>query len=237
MGRIRTIKPEFPQSETLGRVSRDARLLFVNLFTLCDDAGRTRAASRVLANLLYPYDDDARDLMDGWLAELERVGAIRRYCVEGCSYLDIPNWRKHQKIDKPSAPKYPPFVEDSRGVDEDSRTLADRSCGDRKGSEGKGRDQDATPSPVLADEQESPEDLDQLFLFNAFLPEAGGRKNASRLGAMIRKTRGGAPVCAEIARSTLEEKARKEAKGEQMTDPFAYFAGLWQPHDRTRVRV
>ena len=43
MPRIRTIKPEFPQSETIGRLSRDARLLFLQLFTLVDDAGRARA--------------------------------------------------------------------------------------------------------------------------------------------------------------------------------------------------
>jgi hypothetical protein len=59
MARIRTIKPEFPQSESMGRISRDARLLFVQLWCICDDHGRTRAASRMLASLLFPYDDDA----------------------------------------------------------------------------------------------------------------------------------------------------------------------------------
>ena len=29
VARIRTIKPEFPQSESVGRLSRDARLLFI----------------------------------------------------------------------------------------------------------------------------------------------------------------------------------------------------------------
>ena len=56
MPRIRTIKPEFPQSESVGRLSREARLLFLLLFTLVDDAGRSRAASRMLASVLYPYD-------------------------------------------------------------------------------------------------------------------------------------------------------------------------------------
>ena len=44
MARIRTIKPDFPHSESMGRVSRDARLLFVMLFTIVDDEGRARAA-------------------------------------------------------------------------------------------------------------------------------------------------------------------------------------------------
>lgn len=114
MARIRSIKPEFPQSESLGRVSREARLLFIGLWTICDDEGRTRAASRLLASLLYPYDADAPSLINGWLDELSGIGAIRRYVVNGSTYLDIPNWLKHQKIDKPGKSRLPAFDEDSR---------------------------------------------------------------------------------------------------------------------------
>lgn len=114
MARIRTIKPEFPQSESMGRVSRDARLLFIQLWTIADDEGRARAASRMLASLLFPYDDDAPDLIEGWLAELEQEGCIVRYQVDGSTYLQIAKWLSHQKIDKPSASKIPPFDEESR---------------------------------------------------------------------------------------------------------------------------
>lgn len=116
MGRIRTIKPEFPQSETIGSLSRDARLLFIQLWTIVDDSGRARAASRMLASLLFPYDDDAPALIDGWMDELESAGCIRRYEVSGAKYLDLPNWLKHQKIDKPSASKIPAFDEASRSL-------------------------------------------------------------------------------------------------------------------------
>lgn len=114
MARIRTIKPEFPQSESMGRVSRDARLLFVELWTICDDSGRTRAHSRMLASLLFPYDDDVPDLIDGWLAELEREDCIIRYQVDGQNYLQVCKWLSHQKIDKPSQSKIPEFDEGSR---------------------------------------------------------------------------------------------------------------------------
>lgn len=113
MGRIRTIKPELPQSETLGRVSRDARLLFIMLWTIVDDAGRTRGAARLLAGLLFPYDADAPEHIEGWLGELEAVGCIRRYVVDGSTYLDIPNWLRHQKIERPSKSKLPAFDEGS----------------------------------------------------------------------------------------------------------------------------
>lgn len=109
MARIRTIKPELPHSETLGRVSRDARLLFINLFTIMDDEGRARASSRLLASLLYPFDNDVYDLIDTWVNELESVGAVRRYQVDGNSYIDIPKWLEHQKIDRPSASRLPAY--------------------------------------------------------------------------------------------------------------------------------
>jgi hypothetical protein len=124
MGRIRSIKPEFPQSETIGRLSRDARLLFIQLWTVVDDEGRTRAASRMLASLLYPYDEDAPKLIDGWIAELEDAECARRYDVQGSTYLEITNWRKHQKIDKPSKSRLPAFDEGSPKPREGSRKLA-----------------------------------------------------------------------------------------------------------------
>lgn len=116
MARIRTIKPEFPQSESIGKLSRDARLLYIQLFTIVDDAGRARAASRMLASLLYPYDDEARELIDGWLLELEQGEHVRRYEVGGSQYLEIVKWLEHQKIDKPSKSRLPEFVEGSRIV-------------------------------------------------------------------------------------------------------------------------
>lgn len=121
MGRIRTIKPEFPQSETIGRLSRDSRLLFVQLWTFVDDEGRSRAASRMLASVLFPYDDDAPKLISSWLNELERERCILRYTVEGTTYLQVCNFGKHQKIDHPSKSKIPP---PEQGPREPSRKLA-----------------------------------------------------------------------------------------------------------------
>jgi hypothetical protein len=128
MGRIRTIKPEFPQSESMGRVSRDARLLFVQLWTISDDAGRARGAPRMLAGLLFPYDEDAPGLIEAWLAELEREGCVRRYAAQGHHYLQIVNWQAHQRIDRPSASKIPAPDDAGAGASprEASRPIRDR---------------------------------------------------------------------------------------------------------------
>lgn len=117
MARIRTIKPEFPQSESMGRVSRDARLCFILLWTLVDDAGRFRGSSRMLASLLYPYDDDAQGLIEGWLDELVDQRCIDRYAVGRESYFEVCNWLSHQKIDRPSRSKFPSNPETSRNLE------------------------------------------------------------------------------------------------------------------------
>lgn len=122
MARIRTIKPEFPLSESIGRLSRDARLLFIQLWTVCDDEGRTRAASRVLASLLYPFDEGSHRLIVGWLDELEKEGLITRYEVDGSSYLEVVTWKKHQKIDRPT-PSRLPSPANSTSPREPSRSL------------------------------------------------------------------------------------------------------------------
>lgn len=152
MARIRTIKPEFPHSESMGRVTREARLCFVLIWTLCDDSGRTRGNSRILASLLYPYDDDAKNLIESWLDELEREDCIARYVVDGSTYLQIINWKDHQKIDKPSPSKLPEFDEASRTVAkprEASRSLIGM---EGIGMEGKGREQ----SRQVANESRAP---------------------------------------------------------------------------------
>jgi hypothetical protein len=70
----------------------------------------------MLASLLFPYDDDAPALIDGWLGELERESCIVRYQAEGQSYIQIHNWLNHQKIDHASKSKIPAFDESSRIV-------------------------------------------------------------------------------------------------------------------------
>lgn len=133
MARIRTIKPEFPQSESMGRVSREARLCFILLFTLADDSGRLRGNSRMLASLLYPYDDDAKRHIDAWLTDLHSNGCITRYEIEGDQYIEICKWLIHQKIDKPSPSKIPPPQDDSRGF----ARIRDDSTADQGKDQGK----------------------------------------------------------------------------------------------------
>lgn len=144
MARIRSIKPEFPHSESMGSVSRESRLLFILLWTVADDSGRLRGNSRMLASLLFPYDDDAKDLIEGWLGELEAEGCVHRYQVGRDSYLEICNWLNHQKIDKPTPSKLPAIPEASTTSREDSRILPVGKEGN--GEEGNGTGKEDQPA-------------------------------------------------------------------------------------------
>jgi len=181
MARIRSIKPEFPQSESMGRISREARLCFIMLWTLADDSGRLRGSSRMLASLLYPYDEDAPRLIQEWLTELVNENCIVQYQVEGQHYLQISNWLSHQKIDHPSASKFPepPTIrEDSRGFANDSGKFA-LDQGEDQGSRIKDQGQDAgcvREDPPLPPANLKPASGD-LFasLQSGFLAQCGGR--------------------------------------------------------------
>ena len=108
MARIRSVKPELFDSGSLAKTSRDARYLFVGLFTLVDDEGRLRDLPKKIAGDLFPYDDDvSADQVDLWLDALASVGSVVRYIVNGEPYLYIPQWLAHQKIDHPTKSRLP----------------------------------------------------------------------------------------------------------------------------------
>ena len=107
MPRHRTIRPNFSQSAAVGRLSREARLLFIQMWTLVDDSGRLRWDAQALLEQLYPSDDDAPLLLANWLGELEREGFVELYNVDGVDYLRIPQWRRLQTIQHPSPSKLP----------------------------------------------------------------------------------------------------------------------------------
>lgn len=105
MARIRTIKPEFWTSEQIADCSPTARLLFIGLWTFCDDAGRHPASTKRLKMEIFPADPFTDLELSGWVAELESAGLVTRYEAQGKEYWQVTGWY-HQKIEKPTI-KYP----------------------------------------------------------------------------------------------------------------------------------
>jgi hypothetical protein len=130
MARIRTIQPDFARSPSMSRVSREARLLFVLLWTIVDDEGRCQAGLDDLARVLYPSDSDVSMYLLAWLDELEREDCIARYAIGGLDYLRIVHWLRHQRIYHPTPSSLPPPTRkgfDLSGIREISGKLSGRN--------------------------------------------------------------------------------------------------------------
>lgn len=103
--RIRTIKPDFWQDEECATLSRDARLVYIAMWNEADDDGRLRGSAKYLRAVLFPYDDDLQ--MGKILLSLRAHGKIIEYSVRAQTYLFLPNFRRHQRINRPSASRLP----------------------------------------------------------------------------------------------------------------------------------
>lgn len=101
MARIRTVKPEFWTSEQIAECSPSTRLLFIGMWTFCDDHGIHPASLKTIKMEVFPSDDIPTDEIACMIRELESNGLIRTYTVDNKDYWLVLGW-KHQKIDKPT---------------------------------------------------------------------------------------------------------------------------------------
>jgi len=102
--RIRTVKPEFWTDELISELSIQARLLFIALWNVADDEGNFYYSLKQLKIQTLPYDDiDINQL----LYELTNKQLILPYKEGSKVYFNIKNFKKHQKINRPSPPIYP----------------------------------------------------------------------------------------------------------------------------------
>lgn len=113
--------------------SATARLMFIGLWNFADDCGRLPCSPKTIKAQIFPSDNIGTDTIRGMINELSANGLLLIYTTENKEFLQITGWQ-HQRIDKPQPAKYPaPFFDDSASV---PRMLPP----DRKGKEGKGKD-------------------------------------------------------------------------------------------------
>jgi len=113
MARTRSIKPEFWSDEKLAQISLQARLLYIGLWTTCDDAGRTKAHPIWLRSQIFPYDSFPEKQIEAWLKELIDLNRIVPYTINGERYFTVPKFHEHQKIQHPSPARNPDPPPDS----------------------------------------------------------------------------------------------------------------------------
>ena len=96
MARIRTLKPEFWQSEALAARSPHARLLAIAVLQLADSEGRFRWIPMQVHAHAFPFEPHLD--IDVLAKELEGTGYMVRYEVQGKMYAEIPSFLKHQRL-------------------------------------------------------------------------------------------------------------------------------------------
>lgn len=102
MARIRTIKPKFWDDSKIGRLSRDARLLYIGLWTFSDDIGVVVGDSVWLKSKVFPYDQIQVQQFEKWIMELVRNGFICLLSYKGERFIYLPNFTRHQVINRPN---------------------------------------------------------------------------------------------------------------------------------------
>ncbi len=99
MPRIRTIKPEYWCDEKLSALGPIDRLVFLGLISLADDYGRVHDNEKVIDAFIFPSTSDS---VRESLAKLSGMVRIRRgKASSGMPIIEIVNWSKHQRVDKP----------------------------------------------------------------------------------------------------------------------------------------
>jgi hypothetical protein len=105
---MRTLKPEAFTSMSLSDVERGVRWTFGGLWTHCDDDGRALYDPRLLKAAIYPLDDAvSAATIAADMSELERVGAVCFYEIDGRSYVHVPAWAEHQHPNRKVPSKVP----------------------------------------------------------------------------------------------------------------------------------
>lgn len=114
MARKRMIDPDFWTDEKLGKCCRDERLFFAGLISNADDEGRGRASSKLLKSSIFPYDEDLQGKdIENMLINLAKHKLVILYKVDEQEFYFLPNFLKHQNINRSSPSKLPEPTEDS----------------------------------------------------------------------------------------------------------------------------
>lgn len=132
MARMRVLKPEFATSEQIAECSRNARLLFVEMWCFCDDGGVHPASAKRLKMECFPADDDLSTAdVQSMVDELKRAKLLVEFEAKSERFWFVTGWKRHQRIERPTF-KYPSppdplqfddnSANDRRGVDEQSES-------------------------------------------------------------------------------------------------------------------
>lgn len=118
MPRIRTIKPEFWRNRALSTLPAFTRLVAIAILNVADDDGYFEADPLLIRGDVFPYEQDYGSITVA-LRELSGIGyVVFRTCSEKGEIGYIPNFKKHQVINKPGKSKLKEMYENSQVIEQ-----------------------------------------------------------------------------------------------------------------------
>ena len=124
MARQRFIHPSLWTDRDFGRLTPDAQLLFIGLFSNADDQGRISAEPGYLKVIIFPYRGDLSSeqvtIIRDEVASV--LPTVRLYQVDGNEYISLTRWKRHQKPRYPRPSRIPPQRNHSHHANPDEQT-------------------------------------------------------------------------------------------------------------------
>ena len=186
--RIRVIQPAFYDTEQIGALSWDARLVLIGLWSYVRDEGVGKDNLGQIVGALFPFDADkdyegTRQRVSDALDELCAAGMLIRFETAGVKYVEIGNWPVWQKPDRPGKVRFPT----SAGVSGDSSRESRESlpCGVRSAEYGVRSSEYGVRSLEIGVQREEP--LHLLPAFPRLLRSLGGAKKTRPITALCLK--------------------------------------------------
>lgn len=102
MARNRMIKPKFWDDAKIGKISRDARLVYIGMWNFCDDLGVIRADSVWIKSKIFPFDQMQIQQFDKICHEILKNGFISLFSYRDEKFYYLPKFSLHQTINKPN---------------------------------------------------------------------------------------------------------------------------------------
>lgn len=96
------IKPKFWDDAKIGKISRDARLVYIGMWNFCDDLGVIRADSVWIKSKIFPFDQMQIQQFDKICQEILRNGFISLFSYRDEKFYYLPKFSLHQTINKPN---------------------------------------------------------------------------------------------------------------------------------------
>ncbi|WP_336698214.1 hypothetical protein [Curtobacterium sp. USHLN213] len=156
--RIRSIKPEFWRSDDISALEWDERLLFVGLWSYVDDNGvgvdkLSSIAADLFASDLERNPPETFARVSRGLQQLATAGRIVRYTVESRPYLEVVNWDKHQRIDRPNKPRFPRSEANGAEIRDTLARVAAKEASGTGEQRNRGTEEQISPAPAVLDSE------------------------------------------------------------------------------------